>query len=397
MKRINKINYTALLRCGMLLITALVSVITLNSFRNAGTGNQNPPQQIPAVDQQVNSFMNKYNVPGLSIAITKDNRLVYARSYGWADKENNEPATNQSLYRLASLSKQITSAVIMKLIEEGKLNMKDKVFGPGAILGHDFGTFPYKANIKEITINELLHHTCGGWSNDGSKYPDPMFSNPGLHVDELIGWTLDHIPLDNPPGTHYAYSNFGYCVLGRVIEKVTGLPYEKAAKQLILHPCGITDMQIGGNGLQHRRPNEVRYYGQNGEDPYNMNISRLDSHGGWIATATDLARFMCHMNGSPDDILSSSSIQLMNTGSPANPKYACGWTINGPNTWHTGSLPGTQTEQAIIKQKGNFTFVILTNTRTNEVGFQRDMDRIFWNALNQDPEWPDVDLFNTKE
>jgi len=128
-----------------------------------------------------------------------------------------------------------------------------------------------------------------------------------------------------------------------------------------------------------------------------MNISRLDSHGGWIATATDLARIMCHMNGSPDDILSSSSIQLMNTGSPANPKYACGWTINGPNTWHTGSLPGTQTEQAIIKQKGNFTFVILTNTRTNEVGFQRDMDRIFWNALNQDPEWPDVDLFNTKE
>jgi D-alanyl-D-alanine carboxypeptidase len=282
----------------------------------------------------------------------------------------------------------------MKLIEQGKLHMEDKVFGPDGVLGTSFGNFPYKKNITEITIDELLHHTCGGWSNDDSKYPDPMFSNPGLHVDELIGWTLDHIPLDNPPGTHYAYSNFGYCVLGRVIEKVTGFPYEQAAKKLILHPCGITDMQIGGNGLQHRRPDEVKYYGQNGEDPYNMNISRLDAHGGWIATATDLAKFMCHINDSTNDILQPSTIELMNTGSSANPKYACGWTITGPNTWHTGSLPGTQTEQAIIKQKGNYTFAILTNTRTNDSGFQHDMDRIFWNALGKNPVWPNVDLFN---
>jgi CubicO group peptidase (beta-lactamase class C family) len=125
---------------------------------------------------------------------------------------------------------------------------------------------------------------------------------------QLITWTLDNRPLDHVPGTNYDYSNFGYCILGRVIEEITGQTYEQAVKTLVLTPIGITDMTIGGNTFAQKLPKEVTYYGQYGEDPYAMNVSRMDSHGGWIATAADLARFLVYIDKFPvrPDILTPS-------------------------------------------------------------------------------------------
>ncbi|MBL4676788.1 MAG: serine hydrolase, partial [Mucilaginibacter sp.] len=316
---------------------------------------------LAAVDDQVSTFMARYSIPALSIAITKDEKLVYVKSYGLSDKEQNTKATNQDLYRLASLSKQITSIAIMKLLDQGKINLDAKVFGAGGILGTEYGTQPYKTGITDITVSQLLHHTSGGWANDGN---DPMFSNPTMTAQQLITWTLDNRPLSNTPGTKYAYSNFGYCILGRVIEKITGQTYEAAVKSLILQPIGITDMAIAGNTLAERLPNEVKYYGQSGENPYIYNIKRMDAHGGWVATATDLARLLVYIDNFPNrhDILSANAIAKMITVSSANNNYACGWAINGGNWFHTGSLPGTATEQA--RTSGGYNFVILTNTRS---------------------------------
>jgi CubicO group peptidase (beta-lactamase class C family) len=109
-----------------------------------------------------------------------------------------------------------------------------------------------------------------------------MFMNGGMNHAELIEWTLHNRPLDYPPGEKYAYSNFGYCVLGRVIEKIANQPYATFVSNAVLKRCGINDMAIGGNTLAERRPQEAKYYGQ-GDNPYGMNIARMDSHGGWIA------------------------------------------------------------------------------------------------------------------
>jgi D-alanyl-D-alanine carboxypeptidase len=382
------------------------SGITVNDFSNPVSyslsfskgGNQTYTvtliTDIDAIDQNVSQFMTNYHVPALSIAITKDDKLVYAKSYGFADMENNQPAQNNNLFRLASLSKQITSVAIMRLIDQKKLNIEDRVFGAGGILGTTYGTQPYGDGVADITINQLLHHTCGGWSNDDTTYPDPMFLDPVMTQNQVISWTLDNIPLENEPGDNYDYSNFGYCLLGRVIEKVTGLSYEEAAKKLVLEPCGITDMRIGGNTLAQRLPNEVKYYGQNFEDPYVYNITRMDSHGGWIASATDLTKFMVHVDGtSGNDILSPDAMYAMMTPSTANPDYACGWIINQYSWWHNGSLPGTQTEQVITTKDGYFNFSILVNTRNSNDNFGNDMDRIFWNAVPNIHDWPQYDLF----
>jgi D-alanyl-D-alanine carboxypeptidase len=349
---------------------------------------------IASIDQNVAFFMNQYNIPSLSIAITLNEKLVYAQAYGQADVENNKAATTQNLFRVAALSQQITSAAIMKLMDQGKINMSDKVFGPGAILGTTFGTKAYTAWITNITVGELLHHTCGGWANNDATYPDPMFTNPTLTAQQLISWTLDNIPLINPPGTSYGYSNFDYCILGRVIEKITGMTYAQAAQSLVLQPSGISDMLIAGNTLAQRVPAEVKYYGQSGEDPYGFNITRMDAHSGWIASATDMAKFLVHVDGqSPETILSPNALSVMTTGSTANPNYACGWLLDGSSWYHPGGLPGTGSDQTVSVAYGNFNFVILTNSRSLDPNFDHDMRNIFWAALPNTPNWPGYDLF----
>jgi CubicO group peptidase (beta-lactamase class C family) len=345
---------------------------------------------IASVDQVVGAFMARYGVPGLSLAIAKDENLVYAKAYGRAD--DTHAARTTDLYRIASLSKQITSVAIMRLLEQGRISLGQKVFGAGAILGTTYGTQPYGAGITDITVEQLLHHTGGGWPNDGS---DPMFTNPSMTAAQLIAWTLDNRPLDTVPGTAYAYSNFGYCVLGRVIEKITGTSYADAVQALVLQPAGVGTMRIGGGTLASRAPNEVRYYGQNGENPYAYNVPRMDAHGGWIASATDLARILVRVDGSSrkPDMLSSATITTMTTASTANASYAAGWSVNGPNWWHTGGLPGTATEQARTTSRGNFDFVILTNTRSSSPTFVSDLDALFWSALAATSRWPSYDLF----
>jgi CubicO group peptidase (beta-lactamase class C family) len=346
---------------------------------------------IAAIDQVVASFMTTYNVPGLSLAITKDENLVYTKSYGKAD--DTQAATNANLYRLASVSKQLTSIAIMKLLDQGKITLDQKVFGTGNILGTTYGTQPYGTNITNITVGQLLHHTAGGWPNDGT---DPMFTNPTMTAAQLITWTLNNRPLSNTPGSAYAYSNFGFCILGRVIEKITGLTYADAVQSLVLQPCGVTDMRISGNTLADRVTNEVKYYGQGGENPYIYNIARMDAHGGWLATATDLARVLVHVDGfsSKADILTANAIAAMITPSAANANYACGWSVNNVNNWwHLGSLPGTATEQARTTSQGKYNFVILTNTRSLAANFAGDMDNLFWTALPNVALWPNYDLF----
>lgn len=168
-------------------------------------------------------------------------------------------------------------------------------------------------------------------------------------MDALISSTLNSRPLEYTPGAHYDYSNFGYCLLGRIIEKITGQTYEEAVKTLVLAPMGITSMKIGGNTLADRLPKEVRYYGQSGEDPYIHNIRRMDAHGGWVASAKDLARFLVYVDGFPvrPDILSSQALTTMITPSAANNGYACGWAVT--TVEHLISLIESDAEVDIIK------------------------------------------------
>jgi len=346
---------------------------------------------IGPIDQNVSAFMKQYSIPALSVAITLNEKLVYVKAYGQSDVENNQNATTQSLFRISSLSKQITAVVIMKLMDMGKIQMSDKVFGPGAILGTDFGTQPYSPGMTDITVGELLHHTSGGWPDNST---DPNSTNPSMTIQQLIGWAVNNDTLLYKPGATFSYSHFGYSILGRVIEKITGMNYTQAIQSLVLQPSGISDMAIAGNTLAQRLPNEVKYYGQNDENPYSYNIARTDAANGWLATATDMARFLTHVDGlSSRTILSTNALTVMTTGSTANHAYGCGWELNQYNWFHHGNLPGTGTSQARTTQSGNFNYVILANSGSTDPNFSDNMDNIFWTAIANIQNWPSYDLF----
>ena len=246
------------------------------------------------------------------------------------------------------------------LIETGRLSPDARVFGSDGILGTRFGRQPYSRFVEDLTVDHLLTHTCGGWPNDGS---DPMFRDPAASHEALISGTLNTLPLTNPPGQAYAYSNFGFCLLGRVIESVTGRTYEEHVRTRILDRCAVRGLSIAGNTLSERQPSEVRYYGQLGENPYRMNVQRMDSHGGWLGTARDLATFATHVDGftTTPDILQARTVRTMTTPSGVNQNYARGWTVNRlSNWWHGGSLPGTTA--ILVRTASGFCWAALANS-----------------------------------
>ncbi|RYZ62394.1 MAG: class A beta-lactamase-related serine hydrolase [Chitinophagaceae bacterium] len=365
--------------------------------KKSGTENPPPPplppepqtqKDIASIDNAVQGFMTTYAIPGVSVAITKGEKLVYAKSYGKMGGADNNPVTNNSLYRIASVSKPVTGIGIMKLLEGGKLTLDSKVFGPGSILGADFPTAP--AGVHDITVRHLLHHTVGAWGNDGN---DPMFKQQTFTHTQLINWTLANYPATSGRGT-YRYSNFGYSLLGRVIEKLSGKTYEQYIKEDVLAPAGITAMTIGGNTLADRKPGEVVYTGQNNFSPYVYNVTRMDAHGGWLASATDLARLAVRVDGftGKADILKPATITTMTTPSN-NSGYAGGWLVNSANNWwHTGGIPGTAA--LIVRTASGYTWTVLCNSRSYNANFDTALDNLLWPVVNNPATpWQNIDQF----
>ncbi len=339
----------------------------------------------PEAEALARQFMQEFSVPGLQLAFVRGPRVLYHGCFGEARQEEQQPVRPDSLFRIASGSKPFTAAAIFLLVEDGRLSLDDRVFAPGGVLGQLAQLGPQREWLDAMTVQDLLTHTSGGW---GNRRQDPMFQRPELDHDQLIAWTIRTRELQHPPGEHYAYSNFGYCVLGRVIERITGQTYAEFLRQRILRPVGIDGMQIG---TVRPATNEVRYYGQAGEDPYDVPLARLDAHGGWIGTAMDLARFLACLFSPMDNegapgILRLEHLQMMTTGSPANPDYACGLAVNHVgNAWHTGSLPGTMSIMVHTRSGLSWAAVLNTRSRRNDAAGQ--LDDLLWQMARRVPAW----------
>jgi CubicO group peptidase (beta-lactamase class C family) len=342
------------------------------------------------------AFKRSFNVPSLSLAISRNGQFVFDQGFGFnqgfrlGNVKDMGPTDMSSLFRIADVTMPITSVAIFTLIEQGKLTLTDKVFGASGILGTKYGKSPYGQYVADITVDNLLTHTCGGWAADAN---DPMYKNNSWDQAKLIGWTLENMALTSPPGEHWAFSNFGYCLLGRVIEQVTGQPYASYVQSAVLAPCGTDVMRIAGNTLKERAPNEVVYFGQYNEDPYKMNVARMDANGGWLATPSALVQFLNHVGGSGQipSILKAETIRVMTTPSPAFPstsaaKYARGWMVGSGNLWHNGSFPGSTT--LMVRTASGMCWAALANTRTEPHDeIDSALDAMMWNIVHSVPQW----------
>lgn len=325
-------------------------------------------QRIRAIAE---GFLREHGIQGMSIAYGRAGKIEFESGYGFADVQGTEAVTPQHRFRIASVSKPFTATAVMRCIERGLLKPDSRVFGPQGILGGDCSE-----DVAAVTVDQLLTHSSGGWANDKD---DPMFKNPQMSHAELIAWTLANQKLTHKPGTHFAYSNFGYCALGRVLEKVLGMPYDKLMTQEVFSKCGITSMEIAGNTLAERKPNEVMYITSRPGAAYGMNVARMDSHGGWISTAADLVRFASQL----PLLLKPESIRAMTTHG-VDESYARGWNVNkAPNWWHNGSLPGTTT--IIVHTAQGLCWAGLLNGRKDGLGLA--LDKLMWQIGGVVKDW----------
>jgi CubicO group peptidase (beta-lactamase class C family) len=343
--------------------------------------------------------MKKYDVPGLSLAMARQGKLSVVGTFGWADRENLVAVEPKHCFRVASVSKPITSSAMMTLLQRKQIKLTDPVFGKEGRLHYLLrGNFPdgkdARRRLHTLKLKHLLEHAAGGW---GNKKGDPMFAKDalGMNHEELIRWTLRNRPLTHNPGEEYSYSNFGFCLLGRVIERVTKKTYESAVQELILKPSGVHGMAIGGNSIQERLTDEVIYYGQK-EDAYSpaMDVRRMDAHGGWVATPIDLVRFILRIDGfpNPSDLLESASLKTMTRPSIANAGYAKGWSVNkASNWWYMGSFNGGSS--IIVRTSDRFAWAVTVNSRSKDKTYGRQLDKLPWSIRKSISSWPDADLF----
>ena len=309
-------------------------------------------------------------------------RYYLLSGYGYANIEKKERVTINHRFRIASVSKPITSAAILKLVESGKLSLTDRVFGKNGIFKGKYLKKKSGTNIELIEIRHLLKHTSAPeWRNNGR---DPMFKYPKLGHDDLIRRILSERKIKNIPGAKYAYSNFGYCILGRVIERVSGQNYAKFVKNNVLSKFDSRSFKIGGDTRLDKAAREVTYYSGSGDWAYKMPVGRMDSHGGWISNAKGLVEFAHRVDGfsTPEDILQSQTVMIMKAGSKANKRYAMGWGVNFvKNSWHMGALPGTSS--ILVNTSNGMTWSVLTNGRSESKDYFADLDQLMWSIVKE--------------
>ncbi|HEX2969003.1 MAG TPA: serine hydrolase domain-containing protein [Bacteroidales bacterium] len=371
--------------------------------------------EFSAIDKAIGSFQHKWSINGVSVAIAKDGKLVFARGFGYADSSLKTETQPFNKFRIASVSKLVTAVAIMKLREEGKLSLQDHVFGPDGILNDSYFDNPKDKRVYSITVEHLLSHE-GGWTQ---RYGDQMFMP--IVIAEKMGVptpvdtkTIVRFALDKrlhyTPGMGHSYSNLGYSILGLVVEKVSGVSYEEYCHKAIFEPLGIYDMAIGGNLESDRAPFEVTYYEPKdaGMKPsiYNHDemclacyggndITTLGSAGGWIATAPDLMKLLLAVDGfnTRPDILNPESIGLMTTNE--NGAAPLGWKsiLKNGTWWRTGYFPGTT---AMLKrQPDGYSWVVLCNTSSwNGPEIYSYINNMMTKIFNQPIAWPDYDLFS---
>jgi N-acyl-D-amino-acid deacylase len=380
--------------------------------------------ELAALDQVVAELMQKGEIPGGALAVARQGRLVLAHGYGLADVDKQQPVEPDALFRIASLSKPITAAAVLVLLEQGRLDLDAKVLD---LLGEIKPLQGESINpqFREITIRQLLQHT-GGF--DRNKSFDPMFRSrwiaraaglpPPADSRSIIRFMLSR-PLDFPPGERYAYSNFGYCLLGRVIEKLTGQSYESAMGALVLRPAGISRMRLGRTRLADRAEGEVHYYTYHGPQmarsvfpdvkqrvlsPYGeFYLEAMDSHGGWIASAVDLVRFATRLDGSrPPGLLKPQTLRLIESRPPPPASadeplyYGLGWQIRTQGEdagWrHAGSLPGTCS--LLLRSPDGLVFAVVFNLRPpGDTRLMEEAARRLCHAAAKVHKWPQHDLF----
>ena len=311
-----------------------------------------PPAQSPEgsgaetafakLDEAITAHMKTLGAKAATVAVSKNGEILHSKGFGTSDQAGRKACPPGALMRVASVSKPVTSAAIREAVAAGKLAFDDKAFEILAI--KEPKNAKVDPELGKITIRHLLDHK-GGW--DRGSGMDPMFSGARIKSELKLARAvtpadvvrfMNTQPLDFQPGTKAVYSNFGYCVLGRVLEKKMVKPFPGCLEELVFRPNGLTDIKLGTDSVSRRDSREVEYPAEARQ----FSIELMDANGGLVASAPALCVFMRHFTLNGERRLPGGTVD---------------WT-------YFGSLPGTT---AMARQlPGGLDVAVLINGRRNQ-------------------------------
>ena len=373
----------------------------------------NPAAGFEPVDEYFTNFLKTFNAAGASVAIAYQGNLVYERAFGYSDVAKKKTLQPNETFRIASLSKTITSAAILRLVQQRKFALDDKIV---PLLERKSLRLPTGSDPRwqDITVRHLLQHS-GGWQQDLSG--DPLFQVVeitaafGLKKSASFRHLIRHQmkrPLDFDPGSRVAYNNFGFLLLGRIVEAVTDQDYPDAVAELVLQPAKMQHTLQGRTPLRLKQPSEPIYhmqtttflapywtslddfsrgdstFAEDVPDPYGRwKLELMDSTGGWLSTASDLVNFATALDADPAPLLLPLTIQDLISQPATGPEQSSslwtglGWTVWSPfreeptNLKHVrislnGALAGSST--VLSHSSADWTFAVLFNCDESQDG-----------------------------
>ena len=319
----------------------------------------------PAVEGQIDRLaaeeMTKLHEPSLAISIVNDGQLIFAKGYGVSDVENNVPATADTVYRIASISKSLTATAAMRLSEDRRLDLD----APVQKYCPSFPTKPWP-----VTVREVLTHQSGirHYNNDDESINTRHYSS----IDEALTQKFAKDPLLFEPGTRFSYSSYGYIVLGCVMEGASGVSYARYMQQSIFGPADMTSTRL--DDVFAIIPHRARGYSIDKDGTLQnailLDLSNKPPGSGINSTARDLGRFMVAIYAGK--LVTPATWNQMIT--PAKTRdgeptiYGYGWFVGGPvSTYHGlreighgGDVQGFASVLYAIPEK-NFGVIVLSN------------------------------------
>lgn len=308
----------------------------------AGSRSDFKESRIGALNNYFSRTMQKYNVPGLSLTISKNGRKIFSRGYGHRNLQNLKPATENTLYGVGSVTKSFTALAIMQLEEDGLLRVEDRV-------EEHCDSFHVDADSGRTTISHLLYHGSGipslnvaevllfgGTGTDTSFIP---ITNYGDFFD-LINAATDQ--RHSSPGKKHLYWNEGYTILGKIIEDVTGKSYEDYVKERILNPLGMKRSTFLRKLAESDDDCSVPYY-RDRDDDLKPSLIPDDplvlAPGGLLSSSLELSKYLGLWTGNNEnenailsrkrlDELIKPRIKSSFTGLSRDTRYGFGWMIS---------------------------------------------------------------------
>ena len=345
-------------------------------------------EQSAAIQKLLDDACRISGVPGMSISIISGDETLYFSS-GYADRERRLPATENTLYELASVSKAFTGTGILLLEEQGLLSMSDPIQKYLPWISFEYKGAPI--DMQSLTLNHFLHHTSG--ITNENHFQDISQGSSEDMLQKTVE-TLKGAELEFPPGQRYKYGTINYDVLGLVIEVVSGKSYERFMDEEVFKPLGLyhtylyeEDVQSSGQLAQGYRTSFLI------TSPYDAPVYAGNKPAGYIISSSeDMARWMKIQMGIVEDVseLFKAVIKKSHQGNKSvsddnGMYYGAGWSINSDTTIieHGGVNPNFSTQVTIFPNEKLALTFLTNNAHTNNINLVKGIKEILEGNFTQ--------------